>query len=469
LAVDAKRPARVTRLGLPTAAQSNDGLPEDRSDHVRDGDGLDVTLGSDRGRVDEPAPKLPIEEQMARDVEPDEVDAWLSIEDAASLLAVTPRRLMRVLRRDRISYRGAQRDPFVRTSALGAIRAAVLKDESSGDVRVGTSAEPDSASEVTLEADRLIVGDALAELRHLPGDLAQAVVTSPPFWGQRVYEDETAVTWADETSVAFGREETPQAYARHSAEILVELARVLKPTGTIWWNVGDAYWTRTILHASSTERINHYGGERSNWADTPNKRSSAGHLVLKDKDLSLVPFLVALEAQKAGLWLRSVIVWSKQRQSSTVETDGHNGQEKEVRAHMPEPVADRPVTGHEYILLFAKSDVYDYHPGALGDLNGDTAGPNVRTVWTFRPVDSHANHGARFPEELPRRCIALGSKRNELILDPFAGHGTTLKVAAEMGRHYLGIEVSPTYAEEARATTAAARTRTDSMLALAEV
>lgn len=401
-----------------------------------------------------------MEECMAVVAAPGRQDPWLSAEEAASRLGLTTHRVTTLLRRDRIAVRGSARDPFVRESALDVLLAAhqreAADDSKAEPVRSGKADEQLRVPNEGSGLDRLIVGDALEVVRTLPADLVQSVVTSPPFWGLRRYEDETAVTWRDGEKVAFGRERTPVAYARHSAEVLVELARVLKPRGTIWWNIGDAYWTRTILHHSSRERIEHYGGKRSVWADTPDKRSSAGHPYLKDKDLTLVPFLVALEAQRAGLWLRSVIVWSKQRPSVSVETNGHSGHETEVRAHMPEPVADRPVVGHEYVLLFARSAEYDYHASALSDVKGDTAGLNVRTVWTFRPVDSHAAHGARFPEELPRRCIALGTSQGELVLDPFAGHGTTLKVAAEMDRRYLGIEISATYADEARATIAAA-------------
>jgi DNA modification methylase len=383
--------------------------------------------------------------------EPDKVEPWLCVEEIASRLGLTRYRVLYLVRRDRIRVRGSARDPFIRESDLDTIWASHVKDPKAEKPTLGEAneiGEPRIAA-TDVELDRLVVGDALDVVRSLPSDLVQAVVTSPPFWGQRTYEDETPVTWRGGEQVAFGREDTPAEYAVHSAEVLAELSRVIKPRGTIWWNVGDAYMTRTILHDSSMERIKHYGGERSVWRETANKRSSAGHPFLKDKDLTLVPFLVALEAQRAGLWLRSVIVWSKQRPSLSIELNGHNGHEKEIRAHMPEPVIDRPVTGHEYILLFAKSAEYDYHGSALSDVKGDTAGLNVRTVWTFRPVDSHSAHGARFPEELPRRCIALGTEEGEVVLDPFSGHGTTLKVAAEMGRRYLGVEVSPTYAAEA--------------------
>ena len=94
-----------------------------------------------------------------------------------------------------------------------------------------------------------LMRDVLNVVRAMPAASVQAVVTSPPFWGQRVYADEKAVLWRDGTTVAFGREGTPEAYVAHTLEILGELARVLKPTGSIWWNIGDSYMTRTILKA----------------------------------------------------------------------------------------------------------------------------------------------------------------------------------------------------------------------------
>jgi hypothetical protein len=99
----------------------------------------------------------------------------------------------------------------------------------------------------------------------------------------------------------------------HSLEILRALMPAVKKSGTIWWNIGDSYMTRTILRGSSADRIRHYGGKRSTWADSPDRRISYGHSLYKDKDLALIPFLVARGAQELGYWVRSVIIWSKQR------------------------------------------------------------------------------------------------------------------------------------------------------------
>ncbi|MHA2187770.1 MAG: DNA-methyltransferase, partial [Candidatus Thorarchaeota archaeon] len=67
-------------------------------------------------------------------------------------------------------------------------------------------------------------------------------------------------------------------------------------------------------------------------------------------------------------------------------------------------------------------------------------------IWEFSPASaSKENHPAPFPEELPRRCIKLYSFVGDTVLDPFAGSGTTLKVARELGRNSIGYEINPDY------------------------
>jgi DNA modification methylase len=68
------------------------------------------------------------------------------------------------------------------------------------------------------------------------------------------------------------------------------------------------------------------------------------------------------------------------------------------------------------------------------------------SIWEI-PVSEVKEHPAPFPEEIPKRLIRMYSYKNETVLDPFLGSGTTAKVALDLGRNCIGIEVNPEYLE----------------------
>jgi DNA modification methylase len=80
---------------------------------------------------------------------------------------------------------------------------------------------------------------------------------------------------------------------------------------------------------------------------------------------------------------------------------------------------------------------------------------NCRTVWSVPTQPYEGAHFATFPEELVARCVLAGSRPGDTIFDPFMGSGTVAKVAIELGRNFLGIELNPEYVAmaEARART----------------
>ncbi len=301
--------------------------------------------------------------------------------------------------------------------------------------------------------NRIVQGNCLESMRRMPSGIVQAVITSPPYWGVRVYADEQNVTWGDGTRVAFGQEKWPEEYVRHTLEILRELRRVVRDDGVVWWNVGDTYMTRSHVRTGSGERLDALEGRRRNesWKDYPVRRYSAGHPYLKDKDLTLIPFQIALGAQRLGWWVRSVITWAK---ANT----------------MPEPVKDRPTTSHEYILMLTKSRFYKYDIDAASEeAVSDWVLPDVsngrrnwRTVWNFGTSVGHGNHVAAFPIELPLRCIAASTEPGDLVFDPFVGSGTTMVAADQLGRYYYGCDISPTYVAEAVERIEARKTKVTS-------
>ena len=79
----------------------------------------------------------------------------------------------------------------------------------------------------------------------------------------------------------------------------------------------------------------------------------------------------------------------------------------------------------------------------------------MRNYWLLGPEPFPDSHFATFPTEVPKKCILAGSRAGDVILDPFAGSGTTGMVALELGRKAILIELNPKYMEliEQRCTT----------------
>ena len=79
---------------------------------------------------------------------------------------------------------------------------------------------------------------------------------------------------------------------------------------------------------------------------------------------------------------------------------------------------------------------------------------NKRSVWTVNTQPFAESHFAVFPEKLIEPCILAGSREGDVVLDPFFGSGTTGLVCNRLGRRWIGIELSESYAEIARRRTA---------------
>lgn len=108
---------------------------------------------------------------------------------------------------------------------------------------------------------------------------------------------------------------------------------------------------------------------------------------------------------------------------------------------MPESVKNRPTTATEEVFLFAKAPTYFYDSTAVRE----TTGANLRNFWVLGPEPNGNGYPASFPSELARRCILLGSRVGDTVLDPFGGSGTTGIAALELGRNAILIELNPSY------------------------
>ncbi len=260
---------------------------------------------------------------------------------------------------------------------------------------------------------RVLKGDCSTLLPTLESKSIQCCVTSPPYWGLRDYDHPDQI----------GAEPSPAMYVQSLVEVFREVRRVMKDDGTLWLNVGDGYARNGGTGKCGPNAV------VGNTKKLIQKRNCKVPDVwgLKDRDLMGLPWRVAFALQEDGWILRSKIAWIK-------------------KTAMPESVKNRPTNATEEIFLFAKSTSYYYDSKAIRE----ETGANLRNYWILGPDPSGYGHPAAFPRELARRCILLGSRDQDWVLDPFGGSGTTGIVANHLGRNAVLIELNPAYVESAK-------------------
>ena len=102
---------------------------------------------------------------------------------------------------------------------------------------------------------------------------------------------------------------------------------------------------------------------------------------------------------------------------------------------------------HEYIIVLAKQ-AYSRPDKGDTSIDRDEFLDATLSIWEIPPESAKkVGHPAPFPVALAARAISLYSYRNDVVLDPFVGSGTTCVAAAQLGRHYVGYDISQDYCE----------------------
>lgn len=113
---------------------------------------------------------------------------------------------------------------------------------------------------------------------------------------------------------------------------------------------------------------------------------------------------------------------------------------------------------HEYILIFSKGR-FDRVRKGTNTIERDEFMQNTLSIWEFQPESAKkVGHPAPFPEELPKRLIELYTFKEDLVLDPFCGVGTTCVAARNLGRNWIGYDIGPDYVRAAKARMANLKT-----------
>lgn len=340
-------------------------------------------------------------------------------------------------------------------------------------------------TKLKITPDTIYQGHALEVLKTFPSETVDCVVTSPPYYGLRCYgtapviwngDDTCDHQWTRETltgqktaptkyqaaedafkptTSAFcskcgafrgelGGEPTPELFISHLCDIFDEVKRVLKPTGTCFVNLADSY----------------------------------------DKSHSLVgiPEMFVLEMKKRGWTYRNCVVWQKvncfpesvknrfTRDFENVFFFTKKGTgyyfEQQLEPCSPSTLKENRAPGVDRQRSYnSKYNRGDFRPSSAGKRTESqpkiekTSVPdnqkkhsdyrNKRCVWSIPTANFKGEHFATFPVALVETPLKAGCPERGIVLDPFAGAGTTCLVAVKNGRHYIGIELNPKFREMA--------------------
>ena len=287
--------------------------------------------------------------------------------------------------------------------------------------------------------DTILYGDCRTTIPTITEPI-QMCVTSPPYYGLRDYGGEDK---------QIGQEGSPEEFVDQLVEVFKKVRDVMVDDGTLWVNMGDTYYNYRSDGNYPKQTVS-----KTN-QDLPNFSPARGNKLkgLKSKDLIGVPWLLAFALRKDGWYLRQDIIWHKPNP-------------------MPESVKDRCTKSHEYIFLLSKSKNYYYDNEAIKEpakdwgtrdrtngkyhnkgtglqphtgLSKSYPTKNKRSVWTVTSKPYKEAHFATYPPDLIEPCIKAGSKKGDIILDPFMGSGTTAMVSKQLDRHFIGCELHETY------------------------
>lgn len=243
-----------------------------------------------------------------------------------------------------------------------------------------------------LDLNKIYQKDCLKVLASLPDESVDLIVSSPPYNIGKKYEKKT----------------TLDIYIEGQTKVLAECSRVLKRTGSIFWQVGSF--------------------------------SDRGMIIPLD-----IKFFPVLE--KLGLLPINRIIWVRQH-----------------GLHASKKFSCR----HETILWFAKSKDYyfDLDPVRVpqkwqnkkkvngpskGELSCNPDGKNPSDIWLFRNVkhnhEEQTIHPCQFPEDMIARIVLAASPEGGVVFDPYMGTGTLAVVAQENNRNFVGAEIDPIYYE----------------------
>lgn len=340
--------------------------------------------------------------------------------------------------------------------------------------------EPDEVTEWlnSDSANALIHGDSRDVLTNFPDDSIDSVITSPPYWGVREYTGESTL----------GNEDDLQEYIDNLLEIFQEVKRVLKPTGSFWLNIGDTYenkdlagvpwrtalalkdrqdwmlrndviWNKVKGNPSSAndrlrvmhEYVFHFVQQPDYYYDDDEIRGEEDfELDFKENGDVVSPTGVS------GARYRRQI-----KNNPTLSDDEKENAINALEEHL-EMLKNREIKDFRMVIRDEQRTTHGDSENLSGRarelaetgfyfLRYNAEGPMPENIWDIVPEDEHRedNHCAVYPVELCELPIKATCPKDGVVLDPFAGTGTTVVAANKLNRRAIGIDASEDYLETA--------------------
>jgi site-specific DNA-methyltransferase (adenine-specific) len=322
-----------------------------------------------------------------------------------------------------------------------------------------------------------IKGNALSVLQHLPESSVDFCMTSPPYWGKRQYAEE-----------GIGLEANYIDYIKYLTTIFLELKRVLKDTGSFWLNIGDSYQSKNLLGIPwrvAFELTDHQGWILRNeviWNKVKgcpdNSKDKLGniheqifHFVKKSKGYYYDSDSIRSKPSQTKVVNGAVVSatgvsgvrYKRQIELSTELTVQEKKNAMDALNNLLKEISEGRLSDFRMIIRGQQrtthsdskkvsgraKELYDkgfyflkYHPN----------GSKPRDVWDILPEDTQKRkkHFAVYPEDLCKIPLLATCPKNGIVIDPFSGTGTTMRVAKQLGRKSVGIELSAEYIEIAK-------------------
>lgn len=240
------------------------------------------------------------------------------------------------------------------------------------------------------------------EMRELDNESVHTIITSPPYYQKKGYG-------SHDTNLE--NRESYAGYKKGLKKVLQECYRVLKPDGKLCLNLIDPY--TTVENHDRFQRLP-------------------------------LTHEITLFLNDLGLDYMETVRWCKMRFGSSGTVFGS----------YPHPTNMYFAGSYENLLVFRKWVSEEYYskrklPNKEVKNESKVTKKEWREwtdpTWKFDGVETNDDHPAKFPYELPYRCIRMFSFKESTILDPFCGSGTTLKAAMDTDRNVVGYEIEEKY------------------------